>query len=178
MQSSVRGIRGCVQSSRVLRSSSSNYVCAQCRQGPLAPAQSIQRSMRTNVSQRYASTDSNTKVPFTEKLRRKLWNTDTPPGLEDPYGGKSILERRAEARKRAARGGSTETTVDSTKLTEPTESTTEAAAPLTTPPVPTEGYVPATTWDGLESIGGASGWWESDWDRENQFQGYVSTCQF
>ena len=36
------------------------------------------------------------------------------------------------------------------------------------------GYVPATTWDGLEMIGGAEGWWEEAWDRENQFEGYVT----
>ena len=34
-------------------------------------------------------------------------------------------------------------------------------------------YVPAATWDGLERIGGAEGWWEEAWDRENQFEGYA-----
>ena len=34
-------------------------------------------------------------------------------------------------------------------------------------------YVPATTWDGLDQIGGAAGWWEAAWDEEHQFQGYA-----
>ena len=32
-------------------------------------------------------------------------------------------------------------------------------------------YTPASTWDGLEQIGGASGWCEEAWDREHKFRG-------
>lgn len=35
-------------------------------------------------------------------------------------------------------------------------------------------YIPATTWDGLEAIGGAEGWWEAAWDQEHRFEGLVS----
>lgn len=35
-------------------------------------------------------------------------------------------------------------------------------------------YVQATTWDGLEQIGGATGWWEEAWDKVNQFEGWAS----
>ena len=33
-------------------------------------------------------------------------------------------------------------------------------------------YVPATTWEGLDQIGGSTGWWEEAWDAENRFTGY------
>ncbi|KAH8592508.1 ribosomal subunit 39S-domain-containing protein [Bisporella sp. PMI_857] len=29
----------------------------------------------------------------TEKIRKKIWGTDEPPGLKDPYGGESVVER-------------------------------------------------------------------------------------
>lgn len=35
-------------------------------------------------------------------------------------------------------------------------------------------YVPATNWDGLETIGGAEGWWEEAWDQEHRFEGSAS----
>lgn len=35
-------------------------------------------------------------------------------------------------------------------------------------------YIPATTWDGLEAIGGAEGWWEEAWDKEHRFEGSAS----
>lgn len=35
-------------------------------------------------------------------------------------------------------------------------------------------YIPATTWDGLEAIGGAEGWWEEAWDQEHRFEGSAS----
>ncbi|KAI9839792.1 MAG: hypothetical protein M1837_001991 [Sclerophora amabilis] len=34
-------------------------------------------------------------------------------------------------------------------------------------------YVPATTWDGLEQVGGQGGWWKKHWDPEHRFQGYA-----
>ncbi|KAI4210012.1 MAG: hypothetical protein LQ351_007119 [Letrouitia transgressa] len=32
-------------------------------------------------------------------------------------------------------------------------------------------YKPASTWHGLESIGGPTGWWEKEWDQDHQFFG-------
>ena len=34
-------------------------------------------------------------------------------------------------------------------------------------------YKPAQTWDGLERVGGPTGWWEEQWDREHQYLGYA-----
>ena len=33
--------------------------------------------------------------------------------------------------------------------------------------------MPATTWDGLESTGGPTGWWEDAWDKSHPFEGFV-----
>jgi hypothetical protein len=32
-----------------------------------------------------------------------------------------------------------------------------------------ETYVPASTWDGLEHVGGFAGWWKRNWDPEHAF---------
>ena len=34
-------------------------------------------------------------------------------------------------------------------------------------------YIPATTWEGLEQVGGPTGWWEEAWDRDHYFEGSV-----
>lgn len=36
-----------------------------------------------------------------------------------------------------------------------------------------ETYVPATSWDGLESVGGWGNWWKQNWDPEHQFQSFL-----
>lgn len=69
------------------KSSSTPYVCASCRG----------RAVITPPSQQQIC--HNSDLPFTEKLRRKIWGTDNPPGLKDPYGGPSFLERRLAQRR-------------------------------------------------------------------------------
>ena len=34
-------------------------------------------------------------------------------------------------------------------------------------------YEPASTWDGLEKVGGYEGWWEEKWDPYHQFDGFL-----
>jgi len=41
---------------------------------------------------------SKEKPVLTERIRRKIWGTDQPPGLEDPYGGDSIIEQTKKQR--------------------------------------------------------------------------------
>lgn len=79
---------------RLVTRSQFPYVCKNCQKR----AQEL--GLLAKPQQRYVS---NQNLPFTEKLRRKIWGTDNPPGLKDPYGGPSFLERRqmrAEERKR------------------------------------------------------------------------------
>ena len=95
------------------------------------------------MGRRHASTASG-NIPFTEKLRRRIWGSETPPGQEDPY--KSIKDQTEQ--------------VDPLPVTAEGQAT---AAQLD--------YVPATTWEGLDQIGGATGWWEEAWDAEHKYSG-------
>lgn len=81
-------------------------------------------------------------ISYTEKIRRKIWGTDQPPGQEDPYGGPSALEQyRRENSKKG---------VDIQDRTQvPTQSS--SSAPRYNSELAT--YEPATTWDDLEVVG-------------------------
>lgn len=107
-------------------------------------------------TQRHASSSSGSGS-VSETVRRMLWGTDSPPGQEDPYVALS------ESEKRKSKG-----TEDSVVVAEGAPE--EGVGP---PDVATSNYVPATTWDGLDQIGGATGWWEEAWDQEHPFQRYV-----
>lgn len=131
----------------------SNYICLQCRRrAHLNPLSSSLQST-PSLGRRNAST-SRDKTPYTEKLRKKIWGTETPPGEADPYGNESRFDRSKLQ----------------TEEQEPEPETVDTNAVAATSDVD---YVPATTWDGLDHIGGASGWWEEAWDKENKFQGYA-----
>lgn len=120
---------------------SSIYICPSCRRSDIP--RGFARDQRRHAS--------NKNLPFTERLRRKIWGTDNPPGLKDPYGGPSFLERR-----RAEREGR--------KLPEPEEAGEhyDSVVPSNTPEAHSAEYVPATTWDGLEHIGGTGHWSETE----------------
>jgi hypothetical protein len=83
------------------------------------------------------------KLPRTERLRRRIWGTDQPPGLKDPYGGPSFAEE-----------------IQAAKAIEASKSKSEEAAPEPKPrraktpqPVLDASYEPAKTWAGLEEVG-------------------------
>ncbi|KAF7168519.1 hypothetical protein CNMCM5623_001539 [Aspergillus felis] len=83
-------------------------------------------------------------APLTERVRRKIWGTDNPPGLKDPYGGEGVLERKwkkqpGQQEEEPARGS-----------TEALESQSEDVLPDT--------YEPATTWEGLPRVGHLGKW--------------------
>lgn len=131
----------------------SSYICLQCRRRTQLNLLSSTTPSIPLVSRRNAST-SRDKTPYTEKLRRKIWGTENPPGQADPYGNASIFDR----------------TKQQAEEQEPELEAVDTNALATTLDVD---YVPATTWDGLDHIGGAAGWWEAAWDEENQFHGYA-----
>ena len=119
------------------------YIRTQCRNHAIKQAQ---RATITTSASRAA--EQNGQLPFSEKLRRKIWGTDTPPGQADPYTKQPKDVKGASASEE--RG----THENSTLVADPQLD-----------------YVPASTWDGLEQIGGATGWWEDAWDKEHQFTG-------
>lgn len=133
------------------------FVCLQCRHRSALAAQKCALSTSIPVpTQRHASSTTRSDS-LSERIRRKIWGTDSPPSQEDPYGGLSTFEQRKSKAKKdpvaVAEGVSGAAVVPS-----------DAAA---------SNYVPATTWDGLDRIGGATGWWEEAWDQEHPFHGYV-----
>ena len=135
---------------------SSTYICPSCRRSHFP--RGFARDQRRHAS--------NKNLPFTEKLRRKIWGTDNPPGLKDPYGGPSFLERR-----RAEREGR--------KLPE-AEEANEPHEPDTlsnTPEAHSTEYVPASTWDGLEHIGGTGHWSETEPTSHDVYQRLV-VCSY
>jgi hypothetical protein len=128
---------------RVASQTPSPYLCSACK---------YQASFSTS-----AVRAADTKTPFTEKIRQRIWGTDQPPGLEDPYGDKSVFDK---TKKRA----------QEQKVEEREEELKEerkAAAPNMST------YEPAETWDGLEKVGGFGHWWKENWDPDHRFKGFL-----
>lgn len=123
---------------RTIASRSSPYLCSACNH----QASSFSTS---------ASRSADKKLPFTERIRQKIWGTDQPPGLEDPYGDASVFD---QTKKRAA-----------VEKKESAESAAEPALP--------DDYEPASTWDGLLRVGGYGHWWSENWDPDHQFTGFL-----
>ena len=135
------------------------FVCLHCRHRSALAAQKGALSTSIPIpTQRHASSTSD-NIPFSEKIRRKIWGTDNPPGQEDPYGGLSIAEQRRA--------------MDKNKKDPGVLAEAGPEAGVVPPDAAASNYVPATTWDGLEQIGGATGWWEEAWDNEHPFHRYV-----
>jgi hypothetical protein len=125
----------------VVAQRTSPYLCSACKHQASFSTTSIQAAR------------ANGKVPFTEKVRRRIWGTDAPPGLEDPYGDKSVFDKTKEQ----AKEEEAEEREAQVKATKPDPST----------------YEPASTWDGLEQVGGFGNWWKYNWDPDHQFQGFL-----
>ena len=119
----------------------SPYLCASCR------CQATSFSTTTTWSAR-----ANTNVPFTEKIRQKIWGTDQPPGLEDPYGDKSVFDQTQKRTKE--REVEIRSEPQSAAITDST-------------------YEPAATWDGLQKVGGFGNWWKHNWDPDHQYKGFT-----
>ena len=139
------------RSLNLLNTTVSRISCPACH--PVLTRPSITTAVRAISST--STLQSDDSISFTEKLRRKIWGTDSPPGQADPYSKDSLLDRtnrrkprRQATRARAAKAkqAAVETTSDST-------------------------YVPATTWDGLEEVGEYEDYYEAEWTKAHQFEG-------
>ena len=123
----------------------SRYICLQCRLRTSAAIRTTDSSISLYYPpRRYASWLS------TDKLRKKIWGTETPPGQADPYARESESHR-------ATREGD--------------ESAPENKPDLGPDLGPEDDYVPATTAEGLKWVGG-HGWGKAEWEAENPFQGF------
>ena len=134
------------------KTSTTPYICASCRsQAPISSIPSQPSQIRHNSN-----------LPFTERLRRRIWGTDNPPGLKDPYGGPSFLERRLAERRgeQVSRQESQPTQLEEPssevpapmrrEAISPKRQAVETRAPVVKEPKP---YEEATTWRGLKWIG-------------------------
>ncbi|KAL3424184.1 hypothetical protein PVAG01_03465 [Phlyctema vagabunda] len=101
---------------------------------------------------------TNDRVPITEKVRQRIWGTDKPPGLEDPYGDGSILDKTKKQPQQ-------DEIVDEFPVEE------QAVTNGVEPDMST--YEAATTWDGLEKVGGFGKWWQQNWDPDHKFKGFL-----
>lgn len=150
------------------------YLCTSCRKAT-RPLQPLPRLTTIHQTQTRLNTSGPNPLSFTERIRRKIWGTDRPPGAEDPYGGEGALartwrekwakkkstpeeEREAEVAARAA-----EEEEDRGDLDDYEDPEYGEIAP------PAE-YVAATTWDGLERVGHLGRW--SDFPPTEVDEGY------
>lgn len=163
-----------IQSSKFVwaRGSPLAYVCPSCRYQ--AACQRIpHRQNRRNAS---------SGLPFTEKLRRRIWGTDNPPGMKDPYGGPGYFERRRQ-QGREGREGPISTPPEPEPAPPEPERTpidhyqyatedriASRSVPENDPAHEDPQYVPAETWDGLERVGLSGHWREKPPVPEESFQ--------
>ncbi|KAH3410321.1 hypothetical protein KXV81_006042 [Aspergillus fumigatus] len=77
-------------------------------------------------------------------VRRKIWGTDNPPGLKDPYGGEGVLERKWKKQPEQ-------------QEEEPSRGSTEALE-TQSEDVISNTYEPATTWESLPRVGHLGKW--------------------
>jgi hypothetical protein len=83
--------------------------------------------------------------PYLEKMRKKIWGTDQPPGQEDPYEGPGVIEQYS--RKKSEN-------IEIEKDSQEHKQLPIRSLPPTLAHVAELGtYEPATTWDGLDVIG-------------------------
>ncbi|KIN02020.1 hypothetical protein OIDMADRAFT_103267 [Oidiodendron maius Zn] len=127
---------------RAVPTKPSPYLCASC----------IQQATSFSTS---SSRPEDKKITIHERLRRKIWGTDQPPGQENPYVNAGVYDQnnRAQDEELAENEGQQKKLVTMADL-DPS-------------------YVPATNWDGLERVGGFGHWWKQNWDPEHQFEGFL-----
>lgn len=98
-----------------------------------------------------------------EKLRRKVWGTDKPPGVKDPYGSESQLDH-------------VEPLAELSEPHSPAEMEMEEGERgirIATAEEKEHGeYKSADTWEGLRQVG-VEQWWESPRNAEDYFEPYV-----
>lgn len=122
------------------------YVCSNCRQEAVPRVSPLARQFQQQT-RRYASDSPS----FLDRTRRKLWNSEKPPGAADPYTGDSQLTQSAPAPESELAGGVKSELAQG------------------------DNYVQAETWAGLSKVGYLP---EKEWiqigrSKADKFQRYV-----
>lgn len=142
-----------------LQGSRTRYVCSVCRQ---------EARPRPFVARQFLRNASDSSTPITERVRRKLWGTDNPPGLKDPYGGEGVFEKKFK-RGQAAR--QEDQAVEATPAE--TQGATAETAAEEAVPEGSSSYEPATTWAGLQRIGHLGNWSDYPPSEADAYNSYV-----
>jgi hypothetical protein len=172
-----------------IRSSPFPYVCPSCRY----------QAAGQRIPQRQSRRNASSGLPFTERLRRRIWGTDNPPGMKDPYGGPGYFERRRQQGREGREGpisapperepappehavlqpepGPPEPatleseTIPITRYQYATEDRIASrSVPENDPAMEDLQYLPAETWDGLERVGLSGHWREKPPIPEESFR--------
>ena len=114
--------------------------------GKLSPYLCSSCSHRATFFSTSISRPEDKKITLPEKLRRKIWGTDQPPGQENPYVNTSVYDQHNDRIRE-----------EELVKHEGQERTLATMAGLDT------SYVPAANWDGLERVGGFGNWWKQNW---------------
>ena len=168
-----------IQPSNIVRlcTSQSLYICASCRR----------QALRQHIRRPQLVRDASSSLPFTERLRRRIWGTDNPPGLPDPYGGPGYFERRRQQAREEREASAPAAPTPQPPITQPEQLPPEQvptvqdqnavddivpsrSVPENDPETEDPNYVPAETWDGLEHVGFSGHWSERPPRPEESFQ--------
>jgi hypothetical protein len=142
-------------------SSSRPSICVFCQHSSRRAAPFSTRSARSS-----RRTEEDTPSPdFLERTRRRLWGTDAPPGPKDPYARPAANAKSAPSPLEEGEDGSTADDVRAYAAAEFAQQKTQMQQSVEDAPMHQD-YIPATTWDGLEAVGG-----ETEWDRGKRFEG-------
>ncbi|KAK6586303.1 hypothetical protein PZA11_001360 [Diplocarpon coronariae] len=126
---------------RSIAPKTSSYLCLACKHHALPFSTTAIRTAQEKAS---------LTEQLTEKLRRKIWGTDNPPGQKNPYGDASVFDRM-RMRKEEQRIKDEEAA--RALVAKPKAGSVPRAKKPPGTKQPTK-YQPANTWDGLEYVGG------------------------
>lgn len=136
------------------------FVCRDCVARAAATSTS-QGQRRSYASEPGKPDRAKRSLVDTEKWRKRIWGTDSPPGLKDPYSGSQIAPELNRPQPGEIEALEEEPAQEARIFEGVTTDEAQAHDP---------DYTPATSWQGLDKIGGAKGWWEKVWDEDNKFE--------
>ena len=139
----------------------SNLLCCTCK----AYAGSSSRRLFASASHQ------RDQLSLSERIRKKLWATDEVPGRIDPYDPSSPFPETAERRREEALPPE-EGLVENEEYYDESESKGPEIvdAPTLLETKKNKDYAPATSWDGLERLGG-----KKKRSQMGRYKGYVET---
>jgi hypothetical protein len=144
--------------SQLLAPNRSAYVCQSCRRR--LHNTPVSKSSQTQVRR-------STGSAFLDSVRKKIWGTDNPPGLANPYGPgwREKKKMREEAERRE-------------NLSPAQQAGEDAGDQIVLDETPVDvnanPYVPAQTWDGLRHIGHRGHWKDIAPTEADEYQPYVA----